>query len=678
MNKKNKVDFVFYFNNYSINKSFTNLKNKQENINIEPVWQELGKYNLDFMKLSSSLLSYLLNYKYVYFIIDGIDKEEDLENIIGNLNRYINRFHRGNKKLKVLISSRIKNFQLQQLFINSVNLPPLNTNEVQEFFYIKTEELQMNLHLNPDFGPLVDSQHSILRFDNKLTKTPLFAEVVLIILKEKGLASLVSAPHQSIASIYKLFVRVLYERSIKGDHEYESFYVLYRNLAYSTWESGNNLDIEEIVNIFKNSSFTLTFLVESGLLVQLERTQTDYSFIHQTIPDALAVEALVIKNDYSFFENKETIREDLQTYLRDEIGDVIQYKSLLNANPAIAAALLDRVFFNKISKNEFIPATRMIIKGCLEYTNKSKNLKNSDIENLLIIFKNLSEWQSQVYQILLEEVDAYEKNKGLITTLLTMQVPQINMYIIKLIHQNLSKNILVSLMNNNLHLKSIINQYFDKDTNSENEEVIILFAINSDIVNNSRVYKQKFIKNLSRRSDDELKFFFSKEKIRNEVLFKEYIHKDDSLTFRLNRLLSTVGFKDIFLPKGDYSFNNETVSNKNSITFSKTPFKKELNESSMNGAITKFQNDVLYNLWTFDQFRIAYRYFEASFNNNFNGFLGLHSFNDVNYEAVKENNINKVSFAYFENSSSNSNIVLSDNNEQMFHQTVLWRQIQNY
>ena len=97
MNSNGKVDFIFYFNSYSVNKAYTSLKNKQENTSNEQVWQELGNYNLDYTRLSSSLISYLLNYKFVYFIVDGIDKEEDCENIIFNLNRYINRFH---KKIK--------------------------------------------------------------------------------------------------------------------------------------------------------------------------------------------------------------------------------------------------------------------------------------------------------------------------------------------------------------------------------------------------------------------------------------------------------------------------------------------------------------------------------------------------------------------------------------------------
>jgi hypothetical protein len=95
-------------------------------------------------------------------------------------------------------------------------------------------------------------------------------------------------------------------------------------------------------------------------------------------------------------------------------------------------------------------------------------------------------------------------------------------------------------------------------------------------------------------------------------------------------------------------------------------------EASLNDALSKFQTDVTYNMWNFEQFQIAY--------NCFNGFLGLRSmlFNDIKYEAVKENNINKVSFAYFENNSGNSNLTLSENSKQIFHQTVLWRQIQEY
>ena len=535
----------------------------------------------------------------------------------------------------------------------------------------------MNLLQNPNFGPLVDSKFSVLRFDNNLTQTPLFVEVILVILKKRGLANLEEF-HQSIASIYKLFVKVLYERSIMGTNEYDHFYVLYRNLAYKTWESGNNLDIEEINEIFNNSPFNIHFLIENGLLVQHDKTKNDYSFIHQTIPDVLAIEALSLKNDFSLFRHSEGLRDDLQTYLKDEINNILQYANLLNVNPTIASALLDRPFFNKISRSEFNPATRMIIKSCLDYIANYPNIKTIAFENILRIFRSLSEWQGQVYQILLDEVETFPKSKDLLLILLSLQVNIINDYILHLIQLNISTKILASILGNSQYLKNIIDPYFNKITTNENDRQIILFAFEADISNQYNSYTKRYVESLSIRHDEEIQFFLNIEKIRKEVFFKEYTHREISNTRRLNEILSTVGFNEIFIPKGAYSINNKTIINSKPITIAKVPFKKIMKEDNINNALLKLQNEVVYKMWTFEQFDIAYTYFEGTIHNNFKGFLGLHGFSDIKYEAVKDNNLNKISFAYFEGNSGNSNITLANNSTGKFNQTILWRQIQVY
>ena len=93
--------------------------------------------------------------------------------------------------------------------------------------------------------------------------------------------------------------------------------------------------------------------------------------------------------------------------------------------------------------------------------------------------------------MLLNEIESYPKSKDLLLILLSLQVTIINDYILHLIRSNISRDILVDILEKNRYLKEIIDPYFSRNTADENDRQIILFALEADIVNQKNSYKKK-------------------------------------------------------------------------------------------------------------------------------------------------------------------------------------------
>lgn len=174
----NKVDYIIYFDSSKKKAIYPTIANSQTNDSGLSIWSEIctntiTNYFTESKRPSANLLSYYINYGFCYIVFNDVNNKSDLLYHIDMIESYFGKYHRANKNLRIIITSR--NLQTSDFSgnpnVNITTIEILSQTETQNFFFDKCKLLGIDLN-SLDFFDLVSSKTSLLRFENKYTQNP--------------------------------------------------------------------------------------------------------------------------------------------------------------------------------------------------------------------------------------------------------------------------------------------------------------------------------------------------------------------------------------------------------------------------------------------------------------------------------------------------------------------------
>lgn len=661
--RKGKVDFVIYFPFSDFSSKYNSLNNLQDKDLEENFWNDIYSSTIyagvsEYKKPSSNLLSYYINYRYCYIIIDDVIGKPKLETFVDGLYRYRSTCHRRNKKLKIIITTRERDLHNIESkgYSRTVTLKPLTEEDARIFFYEKCKQLNIDLR-QQDFFDTVDKRVSLLRFENEFTQNPLFVEIVVSMIKEKGFKTLSETFQKSVGAVYKEFTKILFERNV-NTASYQQFYTSYRELAYNVTKT-NSKDItnEKIKDAFTGTTFNEDFLYANALLIRkLESGQFRYSFIHKTLSDILYIEEIIKINNYSDFSNVDNIGGEYTFYLKEQILLESEYLSLMKANISIAGNLLDDGFLQKIARvNINITSVSIMDSAINEYILNPGNFIEEGA--LLTLYNKLSGKILDKKNYLLSKVNTNNCNinQKIIRLYIAFNTPELNNFFLTKMVNNENASDFAELLNAGYEpLLNLIKSRLGKaELNTSFQNKLLLFLLSPKISTDSnKRYATWFLGNINLFLDSTLQMLLTNEYIRTKIVLRYYEHKDMVATKKLNKILFHFTADKVFIPKGNYMINGNTVNNPESILVSKKPISILVRANNNYKAQMEALNAVQTQLLTFDQLQIASSLFAKEWPGDLLGIVPLSDQTIINqgilYECYKLNNKGELRFAFKE------------------------------
>lgn len=656
-----KMDFLIYFNAIEIRSRFPMLLSAPSNNTDELFWKNIlysvNKNSVDeFKRPSPNLISYYINYRHCYLLIDDIDNKGELDALIELILNYFKTYHRRNPNLKIVITTR--NQQISLPSAGLVTLDPLDKNEAESFFYKKCKEVGVDLN-SRDFFDIIDQKHSLLHFENKYTQNPLFVEIVAFIIKIKGFNKLSDFFQKSVAFVYREFIKILCTKS--GNEEfYEKFYINFRLLGYTTAKM-NMVEFESglIEQSFTSEiNITTDFLNTNGLLIRRnELGKNLYSFIHLTIRDILYVDYIVANNKYDIFSGVNYIGEEFTYYFREEIKQINQYCELLKYNLLIAGEILNDDFIKKLTKENntdfFIAA---ILNTILDHHVFDSRVQ-IDFTDIQKFIEKIPGSEKYLKSRLLQKVQSQTHlSERAINILIQIDCDLLKDFFISSILQNKCLNEFATLINDdNPNVVCVFKDILSRqNVNTQRQMQILLKFLLTAYLNKKNKYSTWFLSNIKYFSLENLKILFSEIYIRESILYAQYEYKDLNTVRLINKALVDHIWGSVFVPRGSYVSDGKTIINDKSFLVAIQPKKILIKAKNNYEAEMAALNSLSIKLMTFSQLDIVYQYFFKKDIFDPHSIIGIGDSSikeNILYEAYKENNYGKLHFAYLQSGS---------------------------
>jgi hypothetical protein len=690
----NEIDYIIYIKFRDFRKNYKSIENITE-FSEELFWSDICFSNinsqLENSRPTDNLLSYLLNYKSCYIFIDNVNDYEHLNHLINLIEVYFKKFHKKNKKRKIIVSTRfpdLKHFQNLHNVEISI-LEPLTVESTRKFFYKKCVELEINWQTR-DFYDIVDPETSLLRFENEYTQNPLFVQIVCFIIKKNGFANLKEIFQESVTNIYRVFIETLFV-ACYAESSYEKFYESYRYLAYLV--SQKNIEKFEsgiIQTAFGNDSlFTSDFLFTNGLLIKKNISgKSYYSFVHQTVQDVLFIDYIVSNN---FYDNLSVIGDEFIYYLREQIKNTSEFLELLSVKIDIAQRVITNGFIEKMGANKYKGNSYIFCQNIIDKILEVYifiNSENVSMDSIKRIFNKLKNYIS-TENIVLYIYDKMKSQTSIsysgLNLLLALRRPILNELVLNCLQKNNFTNELLYLLEKeNKDAIYFVNSFLensDKVNEEKNKNFLMTLISNARILEKTPFIKIWFVNNISVFNANTLDFLLRNRYIRERILYPNYINQNFDDTYKVSKCLSKIIFGKIYLPKGRYEIEKgKVLVNKKSILIPSIPDKIFMKAKSTYDAEMKALESLDKTLMDFEQLEIAYAFFAKK---NSLDLLGLVGLNDINikrefilYEAYKINNKSVLLFAYLENSDAKNNKSIAVNsNSKNFAENIIYRNI---
>jgi hypothetical protein len=686
---KGKVDFVIYFPFADFSSKYNSLNNLQDKDLEENFWNDIRSSIIytgvsEYKKPSANLISYYINYGWCYILIDDVIDMSKLERFVDGLYKYKSTCHRKNKNLRIIITTRERDLQKikDKGYAGVLTIQPLTQEDAQSFFYEKCNQLGIDLQQR-DFFDLAEEKTSLLTFENRFTQNPLFVEIVVSMIRERGFKKLSETFQKSVGAVYKEFINILFTRNTDSAL-YPKFYASYRKLAYNIKKTNStNFTNDKIATVFGGSPFDENFLNANVLLVRKnESGQLSYSFIHQTLSDILYIEEIVKANNYSDFINVNTIGEEFTFYLKEQILELDQYLPLLKTNLSIATNILDDGFLQKIKTQSVSATAQSIMDGAIKEFIVKPGVA-PDEHSLINLYNKLSANIPNQGEYLLAKLNGITITEKIIRFFLAFNSPELNQFFLAKMVNNENSGDFASLISAGYPpLLDLIKSRLTKaELNTAFQNKLLLFLLSPGISNdNNKRYSTWLLNDIQQFSDDTLRVLLQNKYIREKILLRGYENKNVLITKRLHRLLFDFDGRTIFLPKGNYNIKENNVYNPQSILVSKTPLTILVRANNNYEAEMKTLNTVQIQLMTFEQLQIASSLFAKTWAGDLFGLVSLSSEEIINrgilYEAYKDNNRSILRFAFRQNKEQG----LMKNNKDLtytssFAENIIYRTI---
>ncbi|EOR96413.1 hypothetical protein ADIARSV_0413 [Arcticibacter svalbardensis MN12-7] len=678
--KGDSIDFLVYFNITEIKTTAPALLEGISDNSFELLWKNVlyavNRFSSNVKhRPSPNLISYFINYGKCYFILDDCDDRQHIHNLMELFNNYLDIYHKHNKNFKIIITTRAQQVKTEQRIIT---LKPLNISEAEAFFYNLANRLHIKLNTQ-DFFDIVEGGKSLLSFRNKYTQNPLFIEIVIYIIKERGFRNLKDIFQKSVATVYREFIKTL---STKGNQiSYDKFYPKFCLLGYLA--AARNL-IEFEFNLIEESfagynEVDIEFLHTNGLLIRRNIGGKNwYSFIHLTIRDVLYIDYIVSQSKFDIFANVNYLGEEFIYYLREEIRHTNQYWELAKHNIRLAINVQNADFIKKISNNSLLSFQIQIIGNALQHFVFDKDDKTEPKEIVQFI-KSVPGWEKYLDQCLLEIV---QKQSFIIhhaaSILLQLKPTLISAFLFEQVKEGkYHKNVAGLINEQNLVITRMFSQIMETPTFTPDMLTLWSFLLSSKISPNS-TYAKWFLKNLHIIPDSFLNSLLIDSHIVNNIVLPNYENTSVEKSIALNHALRNHIWGWVFVPKGSYSRSNASLYNHWSFLVKIQPNILLITAKDHYAAEMKSLQSIAKQLMSFEQLDIAYRFFSKSDTDFFNphAIIGLGSSltRGISYEAYKENNKGKLFFAHIPSKNTSISKQIDTGN---FKQNVIYHEFKH-
>jgi hypothetical protein len=680
------IGYIIRLNDNEISTKFPELLKPITDESIDIFWKITGNVTLIKPPKGSGLhspilISYIFNYKPTTIIIEDVVEPNHLQYLIENLKQYFEKFHSGNKHIKIIISTRIRQteIKLSDIDIQTLTIPALNKEEIQTFFYKNCQIL--DILNNENFNRSVAPKESILHFNHPLTQTPLFVEIVVYMLYQKR-NELIDENYfsKSVFEIFEKFVKTLYDRRNTGETPYEKFHVLYRELAYKAWTNGNIMDITLINSIFNESGFSIPFLETNGFIIKRNNLRANYSFIHNSLIDILFIEYIVTNKEYKTLSSIPYLGEEYTYYLQEKISNLEEYRQLTVENLILAGRVLNRMFFDKIKVKSSYQTGEDIMKDIFRAHLVSSN-KNLDSDAFKEMYYKLSNQWPDLENYFIKQINTTINDTSLKAALVIQSAP-INQAVLKIFYnKNYEKLFIDEFEAGYLKLDELFyNALKEVELNTDNQNYLLCTTINAKpIGGNKDRYEQWFLAYLHKFNGRSWNYFLANPKLKNIILTK-YQHTNIDHTLAISKMYDINRNGEILIPKGIYTIEKKSVINPATIVVSRKPNVLLFKENNMYEAEMEGLNKNQCRMWTYEQLQIAYAYFTATQQNFWQGIRGIGDptlDQGVLYEAYKINNIGKVQYAFLKKENENALITSTHAsfNQSKFIENILFREV---
>jgi hypothetical protein len=599
--------------------------------------------------LSHLLLSYVMNYKAVYILIEDIPDLFVYRHILLAFKTYISQFHPKNKSVRIVLTTRINSGLRYDDMPDYVEIPvrPLEKTEVETYFYGLCQSFSIDLQTSEFFDALASSK-SLLRFELPLTKTPLFVEILVLTIKDKGFKFDNEEFLSSINRLYKAFMRTLFDTS-KSFLDYTRFYAAYRELGYFAWI--NNLRVFNsslVTRFFGPINVPLTFLITNGFLIEDEsELMPMVTFVHQSVCDMLFVEQMLVNNDFSSLTQEYLEREEYVYYLKGAIRDIDSFAALVQTNLLYAVKILDAEMAAQIRLQNSVANSQKLVQVLLK--SHFINLQSAE-QDVAILLDKILVSASGLDNYLIAQLIGQVLSRRQIKILSCSQRPSLHQYLVAKVIDEINHLDLIDLLEENYLplVQRLSDELLTGDSDTPSKVKLIRVLLSKVQRGEARqVFIKIFIDNLAKFREDDLRDMLADETLRNGIFFRQYTNKDTSFTKKISALLPESS-RFVYLPKGNYFVYDKTIVNSRSALVPINPEQILVIAKDTYEAQMKALTDIQYQLMTFDQLRIAYCHFQK--NGLASGLIGLNSKEakdrGILYEAYKENFIGPLGFAF--------------------------------